>query len=163
MVTSVQRGRAARSDFRGPPTPEIPLPDSDSIVAYADVPQPAFLCSHANVGLDAAWVEVAGELDIATTPQLERTLREAAQQTRLVVLDLRDVSFMDCSGVHVIVEASCHARQVGGRLVLLRGPPNVDRVFALTAHTDAVEIADVDPGAPPVRALRQLPDAGRVS
>jgi anti-anti-sigma regulatory factor len=61
----------------------------------------------------------------------------------------------------VIVDASRRARQVGCRLVLLRGPPNVDRVFALTGHTDAVEIADVDPGAPPVQALRQLADAGR--
>jgi anti-sigma B factor antagonist len=137
------------------------MPTSDSIVAYAVVPQPAFLCSHANVGLDAAWVEVAGELDIATTPRLERTLREAQLETRLVVLDLRDVSFIDCSGVHVIVDASRRARQVGCRLVLLRGAPIVDRVFALTGHTDAVEIADVDPGAPPVQALRHLADAGR--
>jgi anti-anti-sigma factor len=79
------------------------MPNSDPIVAYATIPQPAFVCAHASVGLDAAWVEVAGELDIATTPQLERTLREAQSSARLVVLDLRNVTFMDCSGVHVIV------------------------------------------------------------
>ena len=137
------------------------MPKSDSILAHADLPQPAFLCSHTTVGLEAAWVEVAGELDIATTPQLERTLLEAAQQTRLVVLDLRDVSFMDCSGVYVIVAASRRARQGGCRLVLLRAPPNVDRMFALTGHTDAVEIADGDPGEPPAQALGHLTDAGR--
>ena len=68
---------------------------------------------------------------------------------------------MDCSGVHVIVDASIGTRQVGGRLVLLRGPPIVDRVFALTGHTDAVDIADIAPGEPPIQALRQLADAGR--
>ena len=105
-------------------------------------------------------MHVAGELDIATTPQLERTLHEAQLQTRLIALDLRAVRFIDCSGVHVIVDASVRARELGCRLVLLRGPRNVDRVFALTGHTDAVEIADLDPGGPPVQALRLLPDAG---
>jgi anti-sigma B factor antagonist len=135
------------------------MPNSDSIVAYADLPQPAFVCAHANVGLDAAWVEVAGELDIATTPRLERTLHEAESQARLVVLDLRDVSFLDCSGVRVIVDASRRARGVGRRLILLRGRPNVDRMFTLTGHTDEVEIADLAPGEPPIEALRQSADA----
>ena len=62
---------------------------------------------------------------------------------------------MDCSGAHAIVNASISARQLGGRLVLLRGPPNVDRVFTLTGSSDAVEIADLelDPAAPRVQAL----------
>ena len=45
------------------------MPNSDSIVAHADVPQPTFVCSHTNPGRGAAWVHVAGELDMATTPQ----------------------------------------------------------------------------------------------
>lgn len=135
------------------------MPHPDSIVARADVPPPAFSCSLANVGLGAAWVHVAGELDVATTPSLDRSLREL--QTRLVVLDLRDAPFMDSSGVHTIVDASVRARQIGRRLVLLRGPPAVDRMFALTGCADEVEICDVDPGEPPGPALRQLTDAAR--
>ncbi len=80
-------------------------------------------------------MHVAGDLDIATTAQLERTLREAAQQTRLVLLDLRELAFMDCAGVHAIVDAGIRARQLGHRLVLLRGAPSVDRLFALTGTT----------------------------
>jgi anti-sigma B factor antagonist len=137
------------------------MPNSDSIVARADVPPPTFVCSHTNPGRDAAWVHVAGELDIATTPHLEQTLRNAETQARLIALDLRDVTFMDCSGVHVIVDASRRARDVDRRLILLRGPPNVDRMFALTGHTREVEIADVAPGAPPIQALRQRADARR--
>ena len=68
---------------------------------------------------------------------------------------------MDCSGVHVIVDASRRARDVGRRLILLRWPPNVDRMFALTGHTREVEIADVAPGEPPVQALRPTADARR--
>jgi anti-anti-sigma regulatory factor len=54
------------------------LPDSlDSL-------PPPFACSWTNGGLDAGWVQVAGELDIATAPQLERTLRELQSGTHLV-------------------------------------------------------------------------------
>ena len=139
------------------------MPQPDSIAARADVLAPPFHCSIVNGGVDAAWVHVAGELDIATAPQLDRTLRAARLQARLVVLDLRELTFMDCSGVHAIVDASTRARNVGRRLVLLRGAPNVDRVFALTGSSDQVDICDLDLGEPPDEALRQLTDARRTA
>jgi hypothetical protein len=75
---------------------------------------------------------------------------------RLIALDLRDVTFIDSSGLHLIVDASTRARQVGRRLVLLRGSPNVDRLLALTGTTTVVEIAEVDPSQSPAQALREL-------
>jgi anti-anti-sigma factor len=112
-----------------------------------------FECSRTGGTLDAAWVHVAGALDIATTPRLARTLRES--ETRLVVLDLRDVVFMDCSGVHAIVDATRRARQLGRRLLLLRGPPHVDRVFSLTGYAYDVETGDLGPVASPVGSLQR--------
>jgi anti-anti-sigma factor len=52
---------------------------------------------------------------------------------------------MDCSGVHAIVGASARAREHGRRLIILRGEPQVDRVFALTGAADVVEIGDLEP------------------
>ena len=121
-----------------------------------DAPAPAFVCSCTNGGLDAAWVHVAGELDIATTPILERTLRRAAGRARLVVLDLRALAFMDGAGVHAIVNAGIRAQRAGRRLVLVRGSSCVDRVFALTGAADDLEIVDIDAVEPPVQALLQL-------
>lgn len=109
----------------------------------ADEMPPAFVCSRTNGDRDAAWVHVTGDLDLAAAPELELTLREPALQARLVVLDLRDLGFMDSSGVKAIVDATIHARRDGRRLFLLRGPPNVDRVFALTGSSDKVEIGDL--------------------
>jgi anti-sigma B factor antagonist len=106
-------------------------------------------------GLDAAWVHVAGELDVATTPRLERTLEQAQLQARLVVLDLRALAFVDSTGVHAIADASIRARQVARRLVVLRGPPNVDRIFTLSGSID-VEIHDLDPVEPPAQVLLRL-------
>jgi anti-sigma B factor antagonist len=131
------------------------MPDTQPLLAGRADATPRFECSCREGDLDAAWVHVAGDLDMATTPQLERTLRETQVQARLVVLDLRELAFMDCSGVHTIVNASIRARQIGGRLMLLRGRPNVDRVFALTGSSDDLEISDVAPAGPPVQALQR--------
>jgi anti-sigma B factor antagonist len=114
---------------------------------------PPFACSCTNGGPDAARVYVGGELDIATTPQLERTLD--ASQARLVVLDLRELAFIDSCGMHAIINAGIRARQAGRRLVLVRVPPTVDRILALTGSADQVEIGDVDPIAPPVHAVQR--------
>lgn len=131
------------------------MPTPDSIAFRAATLRP-FVCSSTGGGLDAAWVHVAGALDIATSPELDRALRESP--ARLVVLDLRDLAFMDCSGVHTIVDASVSARHDGRRLILLRGTPNVDRVFALTGTDDEVEIGDLDLLDPPDQPLRRFAD-----
>jgi anti-sigma B factor antagonist len=115
---------------------------------------PAFACTATHGCQDAAWVSVAGELDIVTTPDLERTLRESHQVADLTVLDLRELAFMDCAGVHTIVEASLRAREAGRRLVLVRGRPNVYRMFRLTGSSSQVDIGDpapVLPAAPPLQ------------
>lgn len=139
------------------------MPDAllsrDLTTSFADPPPSALVCSWTDGGPDAAWVHVAGELDIATVAQLVRTLRESQLRARVVVLDLRELEFMDSSGVHAIVSASIRARRLGGQLVLLRAPPNVDRMFTLTGSSDAVEIGDVDSVEPPLQALQQ-PAAG---
>jgi anti-sigma B factor antagonist len=105
------------------------------------LPQP-FACTAMHGGLDTAWVHVVGELDIATVPELARTLRESQQRARLVVLDLRELSFIDCSGVHAIVNASLRARAAERKLVLVRGCPDVYRLFRLTESFDDVDLGD---------------------
>ena len=49
---------------------------------------PSFRCTWRREAIDAASVEVSGELDIATSPRLEQTLDEALQGARLVLLNL---------------------------------------------------------------------------
>ena len=117
----------------------------------------AFVCRRTDGALDAAWIHLAGALDLVTAPQLERALRESESQSALIVLDLRELVFMDRAGVQVIVEAGVRARELDRRLILLRGSPNVDRMFALTGTADAVEIGDLDlrPLAPHVAALQR--------
>jgi anti-sigma B factor antagonist len=131
------------------------MPHPDQNLARADTLPPAFACTTTHGGLDAAWVNVVGELDLATAPELARTLHESQQLAHLTVLDLRELAFMDCSGVHTIVNASLRARKAGRRLVLVRGRPDIYRIFTLTSSTGDVDIGDPDPVQPPVPALQR--------
>jgi anti-sigma B factor antagonist len=117
---------------------------------------PRFDCTLRSGGLDAAWVRVTGELDIATAPQLAEMLGQAEERCQRVVLDLRELAFMDSSGVHVILEASHRATAAGRGLVLVRGPAHADRVLDLTRAADSLETVDLDPVEPPVLALLKL-------
>jgi anti-sigma B factor antagonist len=87
-------------------------------------------------------------MDLASGPRLAATLREAQLEARMVVVDLRELTFIDSSGVHVILAAADRARQEGGRLMLVRGPVQVDRVFTLTGAFAQVMIFDLDPTEP---------------
>ena len=88
-------------------------------------PPSGFACSWTLNGHDAALVHAAGELDVATAKYLAKVLDEAHAEARTVVLDVRDLSFMDSSGVHLIVDASARARHGGRRLVLVAVPPRI--------------------------------------
>ena len=132
------------------------LVSSGSTVHSAASMFPRFGCTLRDGGLDAAWVRVTGELDLATAPILAQALSQAEERGQRVVLDLRELTFMDSAGVHVILEASLRANASGRVLVLVRGPAHVDRVLDLTRASDSLEIVDLDPVEPPVLALLKL-------
>ena len=166
MVRSAHTGGAHDLTSEGPPTPEVETSIAllaDSIAGRADILPPAFVRSRTNVGLDATWVHLAGALDLATTPQLERTLRDSQSQARLVVLDLRELAFMDCSGAH------CHRQRQHQRSAARpsanspsRPPERRPRIHAHRS-TGAVESADLDPAELPVQALARLAAADRAT
>jgi anti-anti-sigma factor len=120
---------------------------SDSTAQGSDAASSPFLCTW-RAGYRAAWIHVAGRLDLATLPQLRQALREAVLHDRLVVLDLRDLTFIDSSAVHVILAAAGRAGLEGRRLMLARGPSQVDRMFTLTGACEQVLIFDLDPAEP---------------
>jgi anti-sigma B factor antagonist len=101
-----------------------------------------FSCTSRAVDEPVTWVSVAGELDLMTAPQLDVSLRAALGEADSVVADLRHLEFMDCSGLHVLVDAAGQARQRGRSLRVARGPANVDRVFELTGTAAYIGVFD---------------------
>jgi anti-anti-sigma factor len=139
------------------------LVTSDVPVRLSEAPPLDFECSWTDRRPDASWVHLAGRLNVASVPELERTLERSRLGARLVVLDLRDITFIDRAGVHAIVNASIRARRAGRRLVLVRGRPHVDSMFRLVGGWHLLEIADLDRGVPPVQVLLAIDDGDLAS
>lgn len=129
---------------------------TSSTAANSRAAPPKCVCSWEAGGSDAAWVHVSGELDHATSPQLRQTVHDAQLHALLVVLDLREVTFMESSAMHVILDAASDLRGTGGRLILVRGPAHVDLALTLTGACDELEIFDLAPSEPPAQVLLQL-------
>ncbi|MFJ9846678.1 STAS domain-containing protein [Kitasatospora sp. NPDC101155] len=77
-------------------------------------------------------VRAFGEIDIITAPRLRHWLAAAFEVHRAVVLELSEVTFMDCSGLGVLVQARNQADQCDGRLVLQGAARPVARLLKLT-------------------------------
>jgi len=74
-------------------------------------------------------IAVRGELDLGTAPELERALETARAAGRPIVLDLRELSFMDSTGVRLLLIAAEDARD--GVPLRMLGPASGDALVAL--------------------------------
>ena len=101
----------------------------------------------------AAWIQAAGELDFAASLRLGQTLRKARLSARVLVLDLRELTFIHKFGVWVILDAAQGAQRAGGRVMLVRGPPQVDRELALSGASNQLFIFDLDADEPSAELL----------
>jgi anti-sigma B factor antagonist len=86
-------------------------------------------------------ITVSGELDIASSTELEQVL-DGLREAKLVVIDLRQLEFVDSTGLGVLVRAHQHALEHGNRVALVRGPGQVDRLLGLTGLESQLLIAD---------------------
>ncbi|WP_067174694.1 STAS domain-containing protein [Microtetraspora niveoalba] len=94
----------------------------------------------------AVVVVVAGELDLFTAPILRDEIRDAIMQDgATVVLDLADLSFMDSSGLSVLIEAWRLATSEGGGVCLAAPQPPVARILRTTGLDRRMKVyPDVD-------------------
>jgi anti-anti-sigma factor len=67
----------------------------------------------------------------------------------MLVVDLREVGFIDSSGLNALLELRKRAVREETRLVLVRGPEPVERVFEMTSLTRVFEMVDDPASIPP--------------
>jgi anti-sigma B factor antagonist len=95
---------------------------------------------------DAALIVVSGELDIASAPELEQAFDQIrSESTTLVIVDLRELEFMDSTGLSIIVQAHQRLSEHNCELTLIKGPPQVQRLLDLTGVADRLRVVS-EPG-----------------
>lgn len=92
---------------------------------------------------DVHTIALAGELDLAGAGRVEQELKRVEATDALsIVLDLSELRFVDSTGVRLSIAAQARSRADAGRLLLLRGPAGVQRVFELCGVDALLPFAD---------------------
>jgi anti-anti-sigma factor len=87
---------------------------------------------------DGVLIEIRGELDLANADAVERAIRDAEDtEIGAIVVDLSEMSFVDSTGLSVLLRARSRDRELADRL---RFRPSrhggVSRLLALTGTRD---------------------------
>jgi anti-anti-sigma factor len=90
--------------------------------------------------MSEATVPVAGEFEMARTfkvePELERVLERPGLER--LTLDLSGTTFIDSTGLGVVMRLANDAESRGVELAIVPGPPEVQRVFETAGLADAL-------------------------
>lgn len=91
---------------------------------------------------DRIRIVAAGELDLATASQLDAALTEVEATADRIELDLAALTFMDSSGINLLIR---HARRVEGAgpaLAIVPPPPRVARVLEVAGVIDLLPLVE---------------------
>lgn len=94
-------------------------------------------------GSDRYVITVSGEVDLATSAALDAAIIAAIESdTSALAIDLTDVSFMDSSGLGVIVRGLKRCREADKDLDLVITNERVLKVFGITGLDQVIPIHD---------------------
>jgi len=85
---------------------------------------------------------VSGELDLAASPEFEEILEQFdGAGPEMLILDLREVEFMDSAGLATVVKAHQSAHTVGRPFGVVNGSAQVRRLMNLTGMDERLTVA----------------------
>ena len=91
----------------------------------------------------ATIVAVSGELDLASSPELQEQLDQVWESDpEQLVIDLRQLEFMDSTGLSIIVGAHQRLAEKGRSLSLVKGSAQVQRLLDLTGVAERLRLVD---------------------
>jgi stage II sporulation protein AA (anti-sigma F factor antagonist) len=92
---------------------------------------------------DAHTIALAGEMDLANAAEVERELirAESTNATRIII-DLSELTFMDSTGIRLLITAHARSRDNGDRLQLIRPPARVFRVLCIAGVDGLLPFVD---------------------
>lgn len=90
-----------------------------------------------------AKLELVGELDMAAVPSVDVTLRRLEEtKPGTLILDLSKLTFIDSSGLRMVLMAAQRAKDEGRRFAIVPGPARVQRIFRITGLDSVLEIVE---------------------
>lgn len=115
------------------------------IAIVAEPGQGMDLCTHSHDSVTV--VSVIGRLDAYTASALSNLLEKLVEESPRLVIDLSGVSFIDSTGLSVLVQGMKRCRVRQGDLRLCAARPPVDGIFALTRLDRTFQIFEVEAAA----------------
>jgi stage II sporulation protein AA (anti-sigma F factor antagonist) len=95
---------------------------------------------------DSVVIRVSGAFGTECTEDFKRELTAACEPgPELLVLDLRGLTFIDSTGLGMVLQADAETRRRGIDFVVVRGRGQVRRVFELGGLEQRVRAVDDDP------------------
>ena len=91
---------------------------------------------------DAAVVTMKGDLDIASEARATAQLERAMDGCGVLVADLRELAFLDSTGVRVLLAAHLRAQERGLRFGVVRGDGMIARLLEVTRISDRFPVVD---------------------
>ena len=86
---------------------------------------------------DSVRVAMEGEIDLATADEAAAAIQAAARIGTRVVVDLSEVSFIDSTGLLVLLRLSSHDKHDGGQLSFIASKhASVKRMLAVTGISE---------------------------
>jgi anti-sigma B factor antagonist len=115
-------------------------------VSESSTPPPDLFSCEVHRNGTTAWVHPAGDLDLDTVHRVESALAELREEgCSNLVLDLRALTFMDSTGLRLVIRWHTAARGEGFQFAIVPGPEVVQRVFRLTGMDAHVTVAEPPP------------------
>lgn len=88
-------------------------------------------------------VDVGGEVDVHTAPELEGVLSALVEDGNYqLVVDLADVDFLDSTGLGVLVKTLKRVREHSGSLAVVTTTDRISKVFRITGLDTAIALHD---------------------
>jgi anti-anti-sigma factor len=105
---------------------------------------------------DTILLDVRGEADLGTAPVLRGAVMSAIASRRHVIVNIRNIDYIDMSGFHVL-EAGHRAVDEDQKFVIIASTPRVDRIIDIIGFRKIVPVVESEESA--LRFVRTHPDA----
>ena len=94
-----------------------------------------------------AIMTLKGEIDIYTAAKLKKDLNDlVSEQKSDVIVDLKDVTYMDSTGLGTFISALKHSEKAGSKLRLIRANDRLFRLFKVTGLDDVIDVHSLEEG-----------------